>query len=68
MQANTLSDTWNEESIKAAWDPTTPEDAKAFAVYSASKAEGEKAAWAWMRDNQPHFEFNTVLPDLNVRI
>ncbi|CAG8898754.1 unnamed protein product [Penicillium egyptiacum] len=56
---------WNEASIEAAWDPMTPEDAKPFAVYSASKTECEKAAWAWMRDNQPHFEFNTVLPDFN---
>ncbi|KAJ5815996.1 hypothetical protein N7447_008229 [Penicillium robsamsonii] len=57
---------FNDESVKAAWDPTTPENAKAFTIYSASKTESEKAAWAWMKDNQPHFDFNTVLPDFNI--
>ncbi|KAL4892961.1 NAD dependent epimerase/dehydratase [Aspergillus ambiguus] len=58
--------TWNEAAIKAAWDPATPDQVKAFAVYSTSKAEPERYAWKWVEENQPHFDFNTVLPDLNM--
>ncbi|KAJ5800795.1 uncharacterized protein N7518_002863 [Penicillium psychrosexuale] len=57
--------TFNDDSVKAAWDPDTPADVKPFAVYSASKTESEKAAWEWMKENKPHFDFNTVLPDFN---
>ncbi|KAL4879882.1 NAD dependent epimerase/dehydratase [Aspergillus karnatakaensis] len=58
--------TWNDAAIKAAWDPATPEKEKAYTVYSASKAEAERLAWKWVEENQPHFEFNAVLPDFNV--
>ncbi|PLB55792.1 NAD dependent epimerase/dehydratase [Aspergillus steynii IBT 23096] len=57
--------TWNEKAIKAAWDPATPEEHKAYAVYAASKTESEKQAWNWLEKNKPHFDFNTVLPDFN---
>ncbi|KAE8413124.1 NAD dependent epimerase/dehydratase [Aspergillus pseudocaelatus] len=58
--------TWNEAAIRAAWDPTTPDEEKAYIVYSASKAESERYAWKWVEENHPHFDFNTVLPDLNL--
>ncbi|KAF2175740.1 NAD(P)-binding protein [Zopfia rhizophila CBS 207.26] len=34
-------------------------------VYAAAKVESEKAAWKWMQDNKPSFEFNTVQPAAN---
>jgi hypothetical protein len=37
-----------------------------FAVYAASKVEGEKAAWKWVQTKQPGFVLNTVLPSFNV--
>ncbi|KAF6837192.1 NAD dependent epimerase/dehydratase [Colletotrichum plurivorum] len=58
-------ETWNEPAIKAAWDPNTPAELKPGAVYSASKAEGERAAWKWVKENKPGFEFSTVLPNFN---
>ncbi|GAA5868530.1 hypothetical protein JCM8547_003176 [Rhodosporidiobolus lusitaniae] len=39
---------------------------QAFAVYMASKTNGEQAAWAWVKEHKPAFEFKTVLPDFNV--
>ncbi|KAK8855850.1 NAD(P)-binding protein [Apiospora arundinis] len=31
--------------------------------YQASKVEGEKAAWAFFRNEKPGYAFNTILPD-----
>ncbi|KAL4873973.1 hypothetical protein BDV12DRAFT_191841 [Aspergillus spectabilis] len=56
-------DTWNEASIKAAWDENTPAEIKGFTVYAASKAEGERAAFNLVKKNNPGFVFNSVLPD-----
>ncbi|KAE8327952.1 hypothetical protein BDV39DRAFT_192356 [Aspergillus sergii] len=55
-------DTWNEATVKAAFDEGTLADAKPFTVYVASKTEGERAAWKWVKDNKPRFVFNAVLP------
>ncbi|KAL3480814.1 hypothetical protein BJX99DRAFT_272544 [Aspergillus californicus] len=32
-------------------------------VYVASKAEGKRAAYAWVKKNKPSFTFNSVLPN-----
>ncbi|BCS29246.1 uncharacterized protein APUU_70816A [Aspergillus puulaauensis] len=55
-------DTWNLATVKAAFDETTPADARPFTVYAASKTAGEQAAWKWVKSNKPAFAFNTVLP------
>ncbi|KFX98713.1 hypothetical protein V490_02167 [Pseudogymnoascus sp. VKM F-3557] len=55
-------DTWNTATVKAAFDENTPADAMPFTVYVASKTEGERAAWKWVKNNKPAFEFNAVLP------
>ncbi|KAH8701660.1 NAD dependent epimerase/dehydratase [Talaromyces proteolyticus] len=60
------TNTWNEASVKAAWDPNSPEISKSSNVYSASKVEAERAAWKWVAENKPKFTFNTVLPNMNV--
>lgn len=59
-------DTWNDTAVRMAWDDQTPENEKGVAVYAASKTEGERQAWKWMEEHQPHFQFNTVLPCFNV--
>ncbi|KAF4772198.1 hypothetical protein N7455_009075 [Penicillium solitum] len=59
-------DTWNETAIEAVWDKSTPEEAKGFLVYVASKAEGERAAYNWVKKNNPSFTFNSVLPDFTM--
>lgn len=61
-------ETWNEPAIKAAWDPNTPAEFKPGVVYSASKAEGERAAWKWVHENKPGYEFNAILPNFNVSV
>lgn len=61
--------TWNEEAIKDAWAPPPYEgEQRKLDVYSASKTEGEKAAWKFMRDNKPGFVLNTVLPNCNMGV
>ena len=57
-----LLDTWNTATVKAAYDEATPAEAKPFTVYVASKTEGERAAWKWVKENKPAFAFNAVLP------
>lgn len=52
--------------MKAAWDPNTPEVSKAVIVYSASKTEAEKEAWKWLKTHHHGFEFNSILPNMNV--
>ncbi|KAJ5371652.1 NAD-dependent epimerase/dehydratase [Penicillium concentricum] len=59
-------DSWNDEAIKQAYNPDAPEYMKGFFTYAASKTEGEKAAWKWMGENKPDFQFNTVLPDFTI--
>lgn len=61
-----IIDTWDDEAVKSALDPNTPEDLKGFLGYCASKTESEKAAWKWVEQNHPHFQFNTVLPSYTV--
>ncbi|GKT49720.1 aldehyde reductase 2 [Colletotrichum spaethianum] len=56
---------YNEAAVKAAWDPNTPQEIKAAMVYSASKTEGERAAWKWVEENKPGYVFNTILPNFN---
>lgn len=59
-------DTWNDAAVKAAWDENTPAEAKPYIIYGASKTEGERAAWNWVKENKPGFAFNAVLPNLVV--
>jgi nucleoside-diphosphate-sugar epimerase len=59
--------TWNEDSVKAAWAPPPYEGLqRRLDVYSASKTQGEQAAWKFMREEKPGFVFNSVLPNANM--
>lgn len=61
------SATWNETAVKAAWAPPPYEGLqRRLDVYSASKTEGEQAAWKFMKDKKPNFILNTVLPNANL--
>ncbi|GKZ26816.1 hypothetical protein AbraCBS73388_003203 [Aspergillus brasiliensis] len=59
-------DTWNDEAVKSALDPNTPEHLKGYMGYCASKTESERAAWKWVEQKNPHFQFNTVLPSFTL--
>ncbi|KAK9896079.1 NAD(P)-binding protein [Cystobasidium minutum MCA 4210] len=58
-------DLWNEDDISKAWAPPPYEPERAWAVYGASKAQSEQAAWEFMKEKKPHFILNTVLPNAN---
>ncbi|OBT57153.1 hypothetical protein VE04_02280 [Pseudogymnoascus sp. 24MN13] len=59
--------TWNEAAIAEAWSVTSAPFPPSHpnAVYSASKAESEKALWAFAEKEKPSFKVNAVLPDAN---
>lgn len=57
------SSSWNEGILEEAWAPPPYGPDRAYAVYAASKVACERAAWAFMEDQKPHFTFNTVLPN-----
>jgi nucleoside-diphosphate-sugar epimerase len=60
-------DTWNETAVQAAWAPPPYEGLqRRLDVYSASKTQGEQAAWKFMKDNKPGFVLNTILPNANM--
>ncbi|RVX66878.1 hypothetical protein B0A52_09002 [Exophiala mesophila] len=58
-------DTWNEAAIAAAWDPNTSNEDLPYNIYAASKTEGEKALWKFVKEFKPRFAVNTVLPAAN---
>jgi len=61
---NISVDTWFDEVVPMAWNAPADHPMKALLIYGASKVEGEKAAWKFIREEKPHFKFNAVLPDL----
>jgi hypothetical protein len=62
---NITTDSWNEEDIDKAWAPAPYDAERAVTVYCASKVEGEKALWNFVKDHKPKFVCNAVLPDCN---
>ena len=52
--------------MEAAFNPEAPSNLKGLFTYSASKTEAEKAAWKWVKEHSPGFQFNSVLPDFTV--
>ncbi|KAL7910300.1 aldehyde reductase II [Trichoderma velutinum] len=59
--------TWNDAVVELAWSGTAPDFARGYIVYSASKTEGERTAWKWVKENKPSFILNTILPNCNVK-
>jgi hypothetical protein len=60
-------ESWNDELVKLVSE-STPETVNGLYVYGASKTEGERFAYQWVKENSPHFVFNSVLPNLAVSI
>lgn len=60
--------TWNDAQIEEAWSVTSEPypPTHAVTVYGASKAEAEKAFWKYVKEENPHFKVNTILPDENL--
>lgn len=54
-----------DKQVKEAWAPPPIEPERAWAVYGASKTEGERAVWDFVKKEKPHFVANAVLPNCN---
>ncbi|KAF2430771.1 NAD(P)-binding protein [Tothia fuscella] len=57
---------WNEDSIKKAWESPPYTVERAVDVYAASKTEGERALWEFVKDEKPAFVANAILPNVNM--
>ncbi|KAI9646380.1 hypothetical protein NHQ30_004371 [Ciborinia camelliae] len=55
--------TWNEEDVEAAHAPPPYEPSRKWAVYGASKTEAEQAVWKFVKERNPGFVANAILPD-----
>ncbi|KAJ4414020.1 hypothetical protein N0V82_008190 [Gnomoniopsis sp. IMI 355080] len=66
------TDTWDDEAVDHARNKKGQTfgpngyNVYAFAVYAASKTEGERALWNFVKKEQPSFVTNAVLPNFNV--
>ncbi|KAF2814089.1 NAD(P)-binding protein [Mytilinidion resinicola] len=60
------ADSWNDTAVEAAYKKDGAADMERMAdVYSASKVLAERGSWEWVKKNQPHFVFNSVIPNVN---
>jgi nucleoside-diphosphate-sugar epimerase len=59
-------DDWDQEALDIAWAPPPYNEDRAFPVYAASKVEGEKALWQFVKEQKPSFVANAVLPNFNM--
>ncbi|KAI3395333.1 hypothetical protein diail_1446 [Diaporthe ilicicola] len=62
------ADTWDDEAVEAAKTKGTEigPNTYPFLVYAASKTQGERALWRFMKDEKPSFVANSILPDFNL--
>lgn len=67
IELDLTEDTWNDEAVEKAykgeWIGT---NFPGVVVYAASKAEGERAFWKFIKDEKPNFVANSILPDFNM--
>lgn len=60
------TNTWNDEAVEAAKKGTAPgPNSYAYIVYAASKTQGERAFWNFMKNEKPSFVANAILPYFN---
>ncbi|GAA5868526.1 hypothetical protein JCM8547_003174 [Rhodosporidiobolus lusitaniae] len=56
-------DTWYEEGLELA---KKEGELQVMAVYASSKMLGEKAAWEWVKEHKPSFDFYVVSPAFTI--
>ncbi|KAF4624525.1 hypothetical protein G7Y89_g13647 [Cudoniella acicularis] len=59
------SNIWNEADIRAAHAPGPIKPERAWPVYGASKTEAENLVWQFVKEENPQFVVNAVLPNTN---
>lgn len=52
MNTDMGTDTYNDRCVSYARDETVPELLRRLAVYAASKTEGEREAWKWVKQKK----------------
>jgi nucleoside-diphosphate-sugar epimerase len=58
---------WNDDAVKAAWAPPPYEGVqRKLDVYSASKTQGEQAAWKFVQEEGNGMVLNCILPNMNI--
>ncbi|PHH63092.1 hypothetical protein CDD81_6337 [Ophiocordyceps australis] len=57
---------WNQADIDLAWAPPPYTEHRKLAVYAASKTLAEQACWDFVRQQNPPFVLNAVLPNCNI--
>ena len=58
------ADLWNESAVAQTYEkPENPRSDRFYVVYAAGKVLSEQAAWRFVREKQPGFVLNTVLPN-----
>lgn len=62
IMAHAGPDAWNEKAVELAWSPPPYNPDHWHWVYQASKVEAEKAVWAFVEKNKPHFAVNVISP------
>ncbi|KAI3553836.1 hypothetical protein CABS02_05874, partial [Colletotrichum abscissum] len=58
----------NDHAVKTAWAPPPHAPDHWHIVYQASKVEAEKALWAFVKKNKPHYTVNANLDDGNEEV
>ncbi len=60
------ADTWNDESLRIAWDPAEDANPLKAAHVSGSKVAGEKAVWEFAAmSEKKDLVVNSVVPNIN---
>lgn len=59
------TDDWNTDQVEEAWKPPPYERGREWVVYAASKTQAEQAMWTFVKEREPGFVLNTVLPNMN---
>ncbi|KAF2727199.1 NAD(P)-binding protein [Polyplosphaeria fusca] len=58
-------DSWWEDAKRAWTEPPSSDFPRMLLNYACGKLEAEQACWKWVKDNKPHFTFNTIVPNIN---
>lgn len=56
---------WDEESVQKAWMPPPYTSERSPVVYAAGKVTSEKALWKFVKEQNPNFVVNSILPNVN---
>lgn len=68
-EVTVTTDTWNDEAVDHAWNKkgqAMGPNPYGYVVYAASKNEGERAFWKFIKEEKPSFVANTILPNFNL--